>query len=330
MSLQQRARTGGARRIRVRDDSPGRADFLREVLAGLDLPQKEIPSKYFYDARGSALFERICDLQEYYPTRIEMSIMNSHAAEMASRLGPRNLLIEYGSGNGRKTRLLLDSLREPAAYVPIDISMDALSRFAEELGSEYPHLEVLPLVADYTAKFSIPASARVPGRRSVYFPGSTIGNLKPPAAKKFLARAAAVVGRGGGLLIGVDLKKETAVLEAAYNDAAGVTAQFNLNLLERINRELGADFRSRWFRHKAIYNEIEGRIEMHLVSLKDQCVKIDGQPFPFEKGETIFTECSYKYSVEEFGLLAGRSGWAVGQVWTDPKRYFSVHYLTAV
>lgn len=330
MRLQPRTRAARKRRkVTVRDESPGRAVFLKEVLEGLDRPRKEIPSKYFYDARGSQLFEKICDLPEYYPTRIELKIMRRHVGEMARALGPRNLLIEYGSGSGLKTRLLLDSMEELAAYVPIEISRDIQARFASELELEYPDLEVLPVIADYTSRFKIPVSARVPSRRTIYYPGSTIGNFKPRPARSFLARAARVAGKGGGLLIGVDLKKDRSVLEAAYNDRKGVTAEFNLNLLARINRELHADFKLTRFAHEAVYNEDEGRIEMHLVSKCDQCVTVDGTRFPFEKGESIFTECSYKYTVEEFGRLAGRAGWKEERVWTDPGRLFSVHYLSA-
>lgn len=330
MSLQVR-RTGArpGRRVRVRDHSPDRQQFLDDVLEGLQRRRKEIPSKYFYDARGSRLFEEICELEEYYPTRTEIAIMKRRAAEMADVLGPRCLLIEYGCGSGRKTKLLLDRLHEPAAYVPVDISRDALARFSAELEVEYPHLEVLPVVADYTAPVAIPVSARPPARRAVYYPGSTVGNFKKPAARRFLRRVARLVGAGGALLIGVDLKKERGVLETAYNDAAGVTAAFNLNLLHRANRELGADFRPERFRHTAIYNERQGRIEMHLISEAEQVVRVGGRKIPFRKGETIFTECSYKYSLEEFGALGRSAGLRVEKVWTDARRMFSVQYLTA-
>jgi dimethylhistidine N-methyltransferase len=326
MTLQQR--TSRRRKVRVKDRSPGRERFLRDVLAGLQRPRKELPSKYFYDAEGSALFERICDLDEYYLTRTELAIMDAHVEEIAAALGTRCLLIEYGAGSGRKTRLLLDHLRDPAAYVPIDISRATLSRLACELGASFPDLEVLPVVADYTAPLTLPASSRMASRRSVYYPGSTIGNFYPHAATEFLAHIGDLVGGGGGLLIGVDLEKDRSVLEAAYNDREGVTAAFNLNLLVRVNRELGADFRVGRFRHMAVYSEDEGRIEMHLVSTSDQCVCIGGQQIPFEKDETIFTECSYKYSLERFRDLALEAGLKVRKVWTDPKRYFSVQYLT--
>lgn len=322
-------RPGSRREIRVRDFSPARARFLADVLEGLSRPRKTIPCKYFYDARGSRLFDRICELEEYYVTRTELSIMDAHAGEMAAAIGPRCLLIEYGPGSGRKTRLLLDHLDDPVAYVPIDISSDALTRFAHSLAIECPGLEVLPIVGDYTAGFKTPPSDRPPSRRVVYFPGSTIGNLESPEAVRLLARAAESAGRDGGLLIGVDLKKDLGVLEAAYNDGPGVTAAFNLNLLIRINRELGADFRTDRFRHRAVWNEREGRMEMHLVSLVDQGVRIGTRQIHFAKDETIFTESCYKYSLGQFAGLSARAGWTLERVWTDPRRWFSVQYLRA-
>ncbi len=321
-------RTTPALRVRVRDLPPAVTRFHEEVLEGLQRPRKTLPCKYFYDARGSRLFEKICDLEEYYLTRTELSIMDCHAAEMARALGPRCLLLEYGPGSGRKTRLLLDHLVEPAGYVPIDISEDALMRFARALEVEYPRLEVLPVVADYTSGFGIPEGSSLPSRRAVYFPGSTIGNFEPAAARGFLERAASTAGSGGGLLIGVDLRKDAAILEAAYDDREEVTAAFNLNLLERINRELGADFRPGRFRHQARYDEGEGRIEMHLVSTVDQCVRIGSCLIPFEKGETIFTESCYKYALDQFDELARSAGWRLEHVWTDPREWFSVQYLT--
>lgn len=307
-----------------------RSDNLREdVIQGLALPQKSLPPKYFYDARGSELFERICDLPEYYPTRTEMRIMVDSAAEMASYIGRGASLIEFGSGSGVKTRVLLQAL-QPLAYLPIDISITQLKASAGAFAGEFPGIAVAAIHADYTAQLDI-AALLPPGasRRAVYFSGSTIGNFTPEEARVFLRRASALVGRGGALLIGVDLRKDPAVLHAAYNDAAGVTAAFNLNLLERINRELQADFNLSAWSHHAFYNVDDGRIEMHLVSRARQQVTIAGQRFLFADGETIHTENSYKYSIAGFQSLAQSAGFAVGRCWTDASSYFSVHYLVA-
>ena len=300
------------------------ATFLDEVKAGLAQPQKAIPSKFFYDQRGSALFDQITELDEYYPTRTETAIMERHIEAMAARLGKRVLLVEYGSGSSTKTRILLDHL-DLAAYVPIDISCEHLFRTSEGLTEVYPGLEVLPVCADYTSAFALPDVRAA--RTVVYFPGSTIGNFKPKEARDFLQRIADVCGVGGGLLIGVDLKKDRAVLEAAYDDSEGVTAQFNLNVLRRINSELGANFDLDAFAHRAVYNTEEGRVEMHLVSLKDQKVLLDGTSVAFEKGETVHTENSYKYSLEGFARLAAYAGFEIEEVWTDENEQFSVQYL---
>lgn len=303
------------------------AQFRHDVWTGLAQPQKTLPCKYFYDARGSALFEAICDLPEYYPTRTELSIMESHAAAMAERLGPQCLLVEYGSGSSRKTRLLLDRLRAPAGYVPIDISAAALADSTRALAAAYPALEVLPVCADYTAPFDVP-HPRAPVRcRSVYFPGSTIGNFTPPQAQRFLARMARVAGASGVVLVGVDLRKDRATLERAYDDAAGVTAEFNRNLLVRINRELDGDFDLERFAHRARWDEAAGRVEMHLVALADQTVRVAGRTFAFTAGETIHTENSYKYDIAHFAALAAGVGLSVREVWTDPARRFSVQLL---
>lgn len=298
--------------------------FLDEVKAGLAQPQKAIPSKFFYDERGSALFDQITELDEYYPTRIETAIMERHIEGMAAQLGKKVLLVEYGSGSSTKTRILLDHL-DLAAYVPIDISCEHLFRTSEKLAEAYPSLDIFPVCADYTSTFTLPDVRAA--RTVVYFPGSTIGNFRPEEAKGFLERITDVCGAGGGLLIGVDLKKDRAVLEAAYDDSEGITAQFNLNVLRRINSELGADFDLDAFAHRALYNTGEGRVEMHLVSLKDQEVLLDGTSVAFEKGETIHTENSYKYSLEGFARLAARAGFTVKEVWTDEDEQFSVQYL---
>ncbi len=312
----------------LHDLAPDETHFLEEVLAGLREPQKRIPCKYFYDARGSELFEQICRLEAYYPTRTELAIMQAHAGEMATLLGPGCLLIEFGSGSSRKTRLLLDRLEDPAGYVPVDISLEMLQRSAAALAADYRGLEVIPVRADYTHRFELPSVVRPVKRRAVYFPGSTIGNFPPREAREFLAEIAALVGDGGALLIGVDLRKSVAMLELAYDDPEGVTAAFNRNLLSRINRELGADFREDRFVHRALWNQTQGRVEMHLVSREPQSVRVGGERFSFAAGETIHTENSYKYRVEEFRALAAAGGFDLRRVWSDPERLFSVQYLT--
>jgi dimethylhistidine N-methyltransferase len=315
--------------VSLHDLSPDVSQFRREVWTGLAFPQKTLPCKYFYDERGSALFESICELPEYYPTRTELSIMETHAAAMAALLGDRCLLVEYGSGSSRKTRLLLDHLRDAAGYVPIDISRAALTESARALAATYPRLEVLPVCADYTESFELPRSRVAPERRGVYFPGSTIGNFTPPQAQRFLARMARVAGDRGALLVGVDLKKDRATLERAYDDRAGVTAAFNRNLLVRINRELDGDFDLARFRHQARWNDRAGRIEMHLVSTVAQTVRVAGRPFWFDAGDSIHTENSYKYDLPNFAALAAGVGLAVREVWSDEARRFSVQCLTA-
>lgn len=315
-------------RLAFHDLRPDAGDFLEEVTAGLSRPQKELPPKFFYDQRGCELFEAICGLPEYYLTRTEIALMRDTAGEMARRLGPGCMLIEYGSGSGRKTRILLEALA-PVAYVPIDIAAGQLAASCAELAREYPELAITAVCADYTRSFALP---RLDGsgaqRRVIYFPGSTIGNFTVPEAAAFLEQARGFAGAGGGMLIGVDLKKDAARLDAAYNDAQGVTAEFNLNLLARINRELAADFELAAFRHRAFYNAAMGRIEMHLESLKDQQVTVAGRSFGFRRGETIHTENSYKYSVAEFQDLARSAGFEPAECWTDPERLFAVHYLT--
>ena len=307
---------------------PADGSLRDEVLAGLCKPHKELPSKLFYDARGSRLFEQITQLDEYYPTRTELGILRTHGADMAQLLGPACLLIEYGSGSGQKTRVLLDQLVDPVAYVPIDISREMLQASSAELSAAYPGLEVLPVWADYTQAVDLPLPRRAARRRVVFFPGSTIGNFDPEPARVFLSRVAEVCGRGGGLLIGVDLKKDPSILHRAYNDAQGVTAAFNLNLLERLNRELGADFQLDRFYHYAYYNPVIGRVEMHLVSAVDQQVHIGGVVVRFTVGDSIWTESSYKFNPDEFAALGAAAGWQVERVWTDPDRLFSVQYLT--
>src|SRR5712671_288452 len=301
--------------------------FLEDVVAGLSLPQKALPPKYFYDAAGSKLFERICRLPEYYVTRAELALTRANIGAIARFAGRGCALIEYGSGESLKTRLLLRALR-PAAYLPIDISEPALQRAARGLRRTFPWLRIEPLNGDFSRPLEIPA-LRPRTRRVAYFPGSTIGNLTPGEAQGFLRMTRGQVGRNGAMLVGVDVKKDPGVLHAAYNDSRGVTAAFNLNLLARINRELGADFDLRRWRHYAFYNAALGRIEMHLASLGRQTVDVGNHRFTFERGETIHTENSYKYSVAEFQALARRGGFKPARVWTDSAELFSVHGLTA-
>jgi dimethylhistidine N-methyltransferase len=299
-----------------------------DVVAGLRRRPRTLPCKYFYDARGSRLFERICELDEYYPTRTELAILERSVAEMARCLGPDCMVIEPGSGSGTKTRLLLEALERPVAWVPVDISRDVLLRSSASIDGAHPELEVLPVWADFTEPFALPATKRPCARRVVYFPGSTIGNFDPPDVVRFLARLRRLTAPGGALLVGADLRKDRKVLEAAYDDAAGVTAEFNLNLLLRVNRELGADFDLARFRHRALWDEQRGRVEMHLVSTAAQTVHLDGESFEFAAGEAIHSESSYKYDLPGFAGLARAAGLDVARVWLDEQRWFSVQYLT--
>lgn len=311
----------------IHDLLPPQASQLDEVIAGLSRPQKEIPPKYFYDARGCELFEAICGLPEYYPTRTELAIMRLHARAMASRLGRDCALIEIGCGNSEKTRLLLKGL-QPAAFVPVDIAREQLEASCNTLAHAFPALTMIALRADFALPLALPvAELRHARRRILYFPGSTIGNFTPAEAHAFLARWAPTLGAGGGALIGVDLKKAPALLNAAYNDSQGVTAAFNLNLLTRFNRELGADFDLRAFRHLARYHSERGRIEMHLESTRDQQVSVAGRSFAFRAQETIHTENSCKYSVAEFQDLGRAAGYEPVQCWIDDSNLFSVHYF---
>ncbi len=299
-------------------------DTIRsEVIAGLRSRPARLPSKYFYDARGSELFEAITGLDEYYPTRTEISIFKRCGDQIALAVGPDRQIVEYGSGSGLKTRLLLQKLENPRSYVPVEISGEFLLASAEKLREEFPGLTVEPVHADYTRPLELPSDG---GSRVVFFPGSTIGNFTVVEAQKFLAQIAEQVGEGGGLLIGVDLKKDPAVLHAAYNDARGITAAFNRNILYHLNRELDADFDPDQFYHYAFYNPVEGRIEMHLVSSRRQTVRLDDEVFEFADGETILTEYSYKYAPEEFDALAARAGLERVNLWADDQRPFGVFY----
>ena len=307
------------------DLQPLQGSFRADVVAGLAKPEKDLPPKYLYDSRGCELFEKICQLAEYYPTRTETAILHDSAKEIAQLAGEGCELIEYGSGSSRKTRMLLEALR-PAVYIPVDIAREQLLRTSAELAGAYAGLEIAAVCADYSLPLSLPDDAG--GRRKlVFFPGSTIGNFVPAEAVKFMRNAAHLAGPSGGMLVGVDLKKDASKLHAAYNDALGVTAAFNLNLLARINRELGANFELDRFRHYAFYNAPLGRIEMHLVSARKQTVEMPGFGATFAEGESIHTENSYKYTIEEFQFLATQAGFGPARVWMDEARLFAVHYL---
>ncbi|MBA2690178.1 MAG: L-histidine N(alpha)-methyltransferase [Burkholderiales bacterium] len=312
------------------DLAPPPALFLDEVMNGLGKSPKALPAKYFYDPRGSQLFEAICALPEYYPTRTETALMTQYGGAMAAGLGESVLLIEYGSGSGEKTRILIDALN-PAAYMPIDISESALLAFAGSLAKTHPKLPVIAICADYARPLSFPnLTATEYRRKAVYFPGSTIGNFTREESLAFLRQTRDLLGSHGAMLVGVDLKKDPAVLHAAYNDTQGVTAEFNLNILAHINRVLDADFDLGGFWHYAFYAAPLGRIEMHLVSKKAQAVNVAGRQFFFREGEAIHTEISCKYEVEEFQALAVRAGFQASQVWMDDDRLFAVHLLTVL
>jgi dimethylhistidine N-methyltransferase len=314
--------------LRFHDLAPPEESFEAAILAGLRRPHKAIACRFLYDERGSALFDQICLLPEYYPTRVETGILEAAAPAIAALMGPGIQLIELGSGSSRKIRLLLDLLTEIGGYVPIDISGAHLRQAAEAVARDHPAIPVTALCADYMLDLTLPPELDAGYRKRVaFFPGSTIGNLLPDEAAGPLHRCWGLVGRGGDMLVGVDLKKPKPILDAAYNDSRGVTAAFNLNLLTRINRELGADFDLARFAHLGFYDEVEGRIEIYIESLADQLVHVAGNGFRFAAGERIHTEYSYKYSVEEFQALARRAGWTALQCWRDPNHLFSVHYL---
>jgi dimethylhistidine N-methyltransferase len=309
---------------------PHRAEdqFAADVLAGLTATPKRLPPKYFYDAEGSALFERITELPEYYPTRCEMEILREHAREIAALIPDGAALIEFGSGSSKKARILLGAAAQKlAAYVPVDICREMIEQEAAELRPDFPGLPVLPVTADITQTFPLPQVAKAAPVRVGFFPGSTIGNFEPHEAAAFLRHAGKILGPNARLIVGADLVKPVEVLNAAYNDAEGVTAQFNLNLLARINRELNGNFRLECFEHHAVYNRERHRVEMHLASLKQQKVKVAGETVDFRAGETIHTENSYKYSVEKLGALARGADWRPLQLWTDARNYFVIEAI---
>jgi len=320
--------TKSSERYQFFDQHPEMADFRADVLQGLSLDQPYIQPKYFYDEIGSRLFEKICSTEEYYPTRTEVNIIRDNIDDIVAVLGKECLLIEPGSGDSYKVRLLLDALR-PIAYLPIDISQRYLQDEAKKLATEFTWLNVHAICADFTGKLKLPYKVEATNKVA-FFPGSTIGNFVPEQAIKVLDEIRKMVGEVGGLLIGVDLQKDSEVLNAAYNDKQGYTAQFNLNLLSRINNELNANFDLKSFRHYAFFNEKKSRIEMHLVSQKDQQVQIDGVFFNFKKEQSILTEYSHKYTVDNFEALIEQAGFQRVQTWVDDKQLFSVHYLRVV
>ena len=303
-------------------------EFACDMLAALANHPRGISPKYFYDARGSALFDQICELPEYYPTRTEVGILQDNASGIAAQMGPRAEIVEFGAGSLHKVRLLLDAAEAPARYVPIDISGEHMTQAAVLLRRDYPGLQVEPVVGDYTQPLSLPPPLAQGGRRIGFFPGSTIGNFTTDEALRFLRTTARTL-RGGALLLGADLVKDPARLHAAYNDSQGVTAAFNLNVLARANRELEADFDLSQFAHSAFYNAPQRRIEMHLLSLKRQRVTVLGRSFELEEGETIHTENSHKFTIDSLRTLARTAGFTPGPVWTDPDKLFSLHWLEA-
>jgi dimethylhistidine N-methyltransferase len=325
---EQRSRAGT---ITFFDFEPTPDDLCSAVVSGLARTPKSLPPKYFYDAAGAELFERITRLDAYYPTRTEIGILRRHGPEIAARIGPGVRLVEFGSGSGEKTWILLDHLHAAASYIPVDISRAQLVSFALRVSEAHPELRVTPICADYTASFHLPAEPGAAHRSVAFFPGSTIGNFEPGEAEAFLRRVRTLVAADGALLIGVDLVKEPRTIERAYNDEEGVTAAFNLNLLRRINRECGSDFDLSRFQHRAVYDAHRSRIEMRLVSTSEQSVRIDGAADPtsieFARGEHILTEYSHKYTLSGFAEMASRAGWTVTEVWTDPSAWFAVVLL---
>jgi L-histidine Nalpha-methyltransferase len=314
------------------DYEPETEDFEAAVVDGLSKPQKTLPCKFFYDAEGSALFDRICELAEYYPTRTEIALLEDRSGEIARLAGPRCHLIEFGSGSSVKVRILLDALKDPVAYTAIDISRDHLLAATESLAAAHPEIEVRAVCADYTKPIPLPRPERHPDARPIgFFPGSSLGNFTPPQATAFLKRTAGMLREGrGDLVIGIDLQKDPAILIPAYDDSEGVTAAFNKNILVRANRELGTDFDLDGFSHRAVYNNDRGRVEMHLVSDRDQAVTVGSRSFDFAAGEHIHTENSHKYTVAGFQAMAREAGFVPSAVWCDAANLFSIHYLRTV
>ncbi|AZB42701.1 L-histidine N(alpha)-methyltransferase [Bacillus sp. FJAT-42376] len=314
--------------IQFTDCGIGESRFLEEALEGLKQQKKTLPAKFLYDERGSELFEEITGLQEYYPTRTEIAILERIKKELADLVGPEAALIEFGSGSSRKINILLQAFENLSVYVPIDISKEFLYESCLNLSKNHPSLFIHAIAGDYTVPITLPPLRC--RKKTAFFPGSTIGNFNPEEASRFLDTAAGMLDKGDGFLVGVDLKKDTNILNDAYNDSRGITAEFNLNLLKRMNRELGADFHIDAFRHHAFYNEEKGCIEMHIVSKEDQTVTISSESIVFKKEESIHTESSYKYEAAEFQSLALKSGFAAKKYWTDENQLFSIHYLELI
>lgn len=311
----------------LRESDPLLGEFAEAVMEGLSRDSKEIPCRFLYDARGSELFERITGLPEYYPTRTEIALLERHGGDIARLAGPGRALVEFGSGSSRKTDILIERLERLAAYVPIDIAHEALGEAADRLAERHPELTILPVHADFNQAIALPDRVGLAPKLG-FFPGSTIGNLNYDEAKAFLADAARLLGAGSGFLVGVDLKKDAGILVPAYDDSQGVTADFILNLLHRVNRELGGDFDVSQFALESVYNAEDGRIEIYIVSLADQRASVLGRTFAFAQGERIHAEYSHKYGVDEFQDLARASGWTATDAWTDPDGLFSLHYLS--
>jgi dimethylhistidine N-methyltransferase len=315
--------------VHFHDFAPPADDFRQAVLVGLAQTPKRLPSRFIYDERGSRLFEAILDEPEYYIPRVEIALLRAHGAAFAALAGPHAYLVDYGSGSGRKARLLLDALDQPAVFAPIDISREHLLSAAEALAADYPGLEVHAICADFLRPFTLPPPrAAAAGKRIGSFPGSTIGNMTPEQRVQFLAAARAMLA-GGGFIVGLDLKKDPALLRAAYNDAKGASAAFNTNILVRANREIAADFDLGAFRHRAEYDAQHGRMEIGIESLQAQTVRIGDAAFSFAAGEVIVTQYAYKFTVEEFAAVATAAGFAPRQVWVDADRLFAIHFLAA-
>ncbi len=316
--------------LKLTDLHPSPDDIIGDVLAGLSRTPKQLPSKYFYDKRGSELFEQITRQPEYYLTRIELALLEASGAEIAEAVGPRAHVVEYGSGSGRKTRILLDALDEPVAYTPIEISRAALMASVERLDREFDDVEVLPVCADFTQPVAIPAPERKAEHALVFFPGSTLGNFTPDQSRKLLRAMHQTMGDRGGALLGVDLQKSPAIIEAAYNDAAGVTAEFTLNLLARLNRDIGSDFDLEGFEHRATYSTERGSIETFLVSRKAQTVRVQDRDFAFAKDEAMQVEYSHKYTDAGLTALAADAGLKVVRGWNDPQDWFGLRLLQRI